>query len=187
MDSQGFRKAPLDFKQPSPWQVGIESTAERERMVGHAPVEDNRYPAFTGPMSDGRQFTDYRERCVTYAKPEFHNPVRQWMNHNADELISMARRRQAQNTGAVLGTQQTFPEDDIAQTCDEFGCKFTRVSPPGVGLGLRTTNSTCPELFGTFTFPADPELQLANRKHIELTDVAEGGRNVSGRWRNFVK
>jgi hypothetical protein len=46
------------------------------------------------------------------------------------------------------------------------------------GIGIERENASAPELFGTFGFePTMGEIQ-ANRKHIQLTTLMEGGRNT---------
>jgi hypothetical protein len=184
MDSQGFRKTSREFARFEPsGDVQKQAKIEIEATTSSVPVEDSRYPAYAAPMSDGREFTDYRERCVTYAPPKYHNPVRHWMARNGDEIMRTARRRQAQNTGAVLGTADTEARFEKTQYCTPLGCTIS--TSDYTGVGIQTMNQTCPELFGTFEFPADPDVIWANRKNISLTTKSEGGVNTSERWKRF--
>lgn len=146
------------------------------------PVRDNRYPAFTGTMSDGRLVTDYRPQCTKNIAPQqqFHSKL--WMIHHATDLMNESRRRQVEGTGAALPMANTMPPPASIVHSSPF---YSEVVPTGMkgGLGVERANAAAPTLFGTFEYePTMSELQ-SNRKQIQPTTRYEGGRNsVRGRF-----
>lgn len=185
MDANGFRKTPSEFVKPDQFTVFYASKPEVERAVYGIPADDARYPAFAAPMADARTFTDYRSHCDTFAQPKYHNQVREWMQKNALDIRYLAVRRQAENTGAVLGTENTMPPFETVQACDEFGCSMQETGNPGaVGLYNAATKGDV-TYFGTFEFQPEPAVLRANRKDVQVTTKFEGGRNTINRWSAF--
>ncbi len=185
MDANGFRKTPSEFVKPDQFTVFYASKPEVERAVYGIPADDARYPAFAAPMEDARTFTDYRSHCETFAQPKYHNQVRDWMQKNAMDIRYLAVRRQAENTGAVLGVVNTMPPFENIQECDEFQCRIgSTANPNAVGI-YNTASKGDVTHFGTLQFDPDPAVLLANRKQVQLTSKFEGGRNTINRWTAF--
>lgn len=140
------------------------------------PAEDARYPAYAAQMQDGRLVTDYRNHCSRNIPPGAQFSTKKWMVHHADEIMNASRKRQAEWTGASLGTANTVPPPAEIVHSTPF---TNEIMPSGAknGIGLMRADAKSPDLFGTFIVgPTMAELQ-ANRKNIALTTHYQGGRN----------
>jgi len=140
------------------------------------PARDNRYPAYAGPMQDGRLVTDYRPQCSRNIGPAKQYNTKLWMVHHADELMEESRRRQVEWSGASLAMANTVPPPADVVHSNAF---YSEVSPTNApnGIGVERANTPCPQLFGTFQYePTMAEIR-GNRKNIKLTQHYEGGRN----------
>lgn len=139
------------------------------------PTPDSRYPDYAAPMADGRLVTDYRPNCSTRAPYGHQNATKVWLVENADEVVRVARMRQAEYTGAIYGAQFRGPPPAAVQTCSVYGCSYSEGSPKG--LGVERANSVAPELPGTFDpRPFYGALQRPTQ-HTGLNRRNEGGRN----------
>ena len=139
------------------------------------PTPDSRYPDYAAPMEDGRLVTDYRPNCSTRAPYGHQNATKTWLVENAEEVVRVARQRQAEYTGAVYGAPFRGPPPASVQECSVYGCSY-REGKAG-GLGVERANSVAPPLPGTFDpRPFYRSLQ-APTQHTGLNRRNEGGRN----------
>lgn len=88
-------------------------------------------------MSDGRLLTDYRPRCLQYARVasgQWGNDARQRMIHGADELMEIARQM---NNRKVLPTScvDTMVPELYKRVCTWKGCKTVPGHYTGIGTG----------------------------------------------------
>ena len=185
MDAKGFRlsQKSKDFN-PNRWGTVDQAQVEVKAAGASIPSDDSRYPAYAAVMSDGREFTDYRQHCQTRVPGPYQKGVRQWMINNGEKIIEMTRKRQAENSGAVFGVQNTvLPAANIV-FCDTFGCEMDTTNSI-MGTGLQVANE-CPDLPGTFMYVADPSVAATNVKKIEINTKNENGINTSKRWATVV-
>ena len=137
-----------------------------------APTEDPRYPRYASIMNDGRLVTDYKSHCANNSGPsKFGNSVRSFLQHNADAMIQVSRKRQADRAGAQYYMADTVVPPKMVQKCDEYDCSVSWKTKDGIGL---TRSEGVPALFGTFSDPR----RMAPSPVIPLTSVFEGGRNT---------
>jgi len=176
MDLDGFRKpqSPWFFQQPATYIVDVRNTA----LVTHTPTntlptQDTRYPGWAARMDDGRLVTDYRSKCQLNIPTGMQYASRQFMQKNAESLITQARKRQADSVGARLAyNSSTVMPAAVNMFCDIGQCYFKEGHPKGIGL---ERNDTMPELFGTFSekYPS-----VGTPAQPSLTQREEGGRNT---------
>jgi len=145
------------------------------------PTPDSRYPDYAAPMEDGRLVTDYRPNCSTRAPYGHQNATNNWLVENANEVVRVARQRQAEYTGAVYGAPFRGPPPASVQTCSVYGCSYSEGKAGGVGspagLGVERANSVAPVLPGTFDpRPFYSHLQTPTQR-TGLNRRNEGGRN----------
>jgi hypothetical protein len=175
----GFSKdtQPNLFTNPA---FGSEYRAAQQAYIPPAkdvyPARDNRYPAYAGPMADGRLVTDYRPHCSKNIRPALQYNTKQWLIHHASDVMDESRRRQVEWSGASFALANTVPPPAEVVHSNPF---YSEVNPTHAtnGIGVERANTPCPDLFGTFTYsPTMSEIQN-NRKNIQLTQFYEGGRN----------
>jgi len=143
-------------------------------------VPDPRYPKYASMMDDGRLVTDYKSHCANNTAPsEYGNSMRAWFQHNADAMIQVSRKRQADRAGAQFYKAATVPPPRQVQQCDEYECKFLKNQKPE-SIGLERIEGV-PSLFGTFSEPSYPIPYYPEL----LTTQYEGGRNTP-RGREFI-
>lgn len=174
MDSQMFRKQTSPNLMPKYNPVAVKKAVARMEAPTKAtyPIEDPRYPTHASIMEDGRLVTDYKSHCATNGgDPRYGNSVRGFLQHNADALIQVSRKRQADRVGAQYMMANTVVEPKLIQTCNEYECSMSRVSKGGLGL---ERSEPVPELFGTFS----DARKVAPAPNVRLTTVFEGGRNT---------
>jgi len=136
------------------------------------PIEDIRYPGYASIMKDGRLVTDYKTHCANNSGPsKFGNSIRGFLQHNADALMQVSRKRQADRAGAQHFMAPTVVPSKMFQKCDQYDCSFSWNKKEGLGLAR---SEPVPELFGTFS---DPRM-MAPPSVTPLTSVFEGGRNT---------
>ena len=175
MDSHNFRKA----TSPNLFPKGNTSTITKavKRMEAPLkatyPIDNPRYPGYASIMEDGRLVTDYKSHCATYGgDPRYGNSIRGFLQHNADAIVQVSRKRQAERVGAQFKMADTVIEPRSIQKCDEYDCLFSR-NKDMKALGLNRSEPV-PNLFGTFN---DTTVMPPWQK-IPLTTVFEGGRNT---------
>ena len=146
------------------------------------PTPDSRYSDYAAPMEDGRLVTDYRPNCVSRAPYGFQNATKGWLVKNADEVIRVGRRRQAEMTGAVHGAHYMGPKPAAVQECGAYSCTRKEIDIYG-GVGVERMNaSAAPEsaYYGSFDPVSLFSGYAAGKKHIGLTRYSEGGVNSAG-------
>jgi hypothetical protein len=176
MDINGFREpqSPWFFTQPPTMLVDIRNSQQiPEKPNTSVPTQDNRYPGWAARMNDGRLVTDYRPRCELKVPTGSQFATRMFMQRNAESIMSQARQRQVNNTGASLSyyASSEMPPEDYVR-CTKTRCDFMPGNPDGVGT---SRIESVPELFGTFgqKMPA-----IVATYEPPLTQVQEGGRNT---------
>ncbi len=179
MDAYGFARPTypdLFARQPMGTEFRIAQRVTDPPTKVIQPAQDNRYPAYAAPMEDGRLVTDYRNHCSRNVPAGAQFSTKQWMVHHSDDIIRLSRFRQAEWTGASLGTANTVPPPaDIAHSTP-FTNDIMPTNAPA-GIGLERADAKAPELFGTYTInPSDRESRI-NKKNIATTTKYEGGRN----------
>jgi len=159
---------------------GTEYKAAQKAYVAPAkqiyPARDNRYPAYAGPMEDGRLVTDYRPHCASNIRPGNQYNTKLWIVNHAEEIIGESRRRQVEWSGASLAMANTVPPPADIVHSNPF---YSEVNATNIrnGVGVERANTPCPQLFGTFTYEPTMSEIRNNRKDIGLTSYYEGGRN----------
>lgn len=141
------------------------------------PARDNRYPAYTGQMEDGRFITDYRPQCSKNIETGNQYNTKLWLINHSDYIINESRKRQVELTGASLAMANTVPPPANIVHSNAF---YSEIQPSGYssGIGVERSNNSTPDLFGTFKYaPTMTEIQN-NRKNISFTSTYEGGRNT---------
>ena len=184
MDSHNFRKptSPNLFPDRHNPIAATQAVKRMEApMKATYPIDDPRYPGYASIMDDGRLVTDYKSHCAAYGglNPRYGNSVRGFLQHNADGIIQVSRKRQAERVGAQFYMADTVVRPKMVQTCNEYECAFSLTDRKGLGLERRREG--VPELFGTFSH-ASAAAPYAN---VPLTHVFEGGRNTP-RGRDFT-
>jgi hypothetical protein len=178
MDLDGFNKVtyPILFNMPGhnvPYNI-----ARKEYVPPKStqPVEDNRYPAYSGIADDARFGTDYRPHCYQNTPPGAQFMTKQWLTHNSNEIIQLSRKRQVEWTGASLPMANTCPPPADIVHSTPF---YNEVQPSGApfGIGVERADAKAPVLFGTFQIPPTRQEILSNTKKIGVTHRYEGGRN----------
>ena len=181
MDSQGFRLPQYPTKQPSNRSVKQEAHREIDaQALKTYPAPDNRYKAYAAIMEDANYITDYRQSCVTRAPPGSQYAVKQWTIHNSDEIMNISRKRQAEQTGHVLGSADTQLGPAQLQSCTTNSCSIIKSNVPR-GIGIERLDKS-PTLFGTFQFTPTRDIVQNNTRSIELNSEINGGRNTPSRW-----
>jgi len=109
----------------------------------------NKYFNCAPHMSDGRNFTDYRPRCVANFQHFPNNSVdnaapssyeyRQYLIKNADEMMKKNRQAayQANMCGPCMSpyNEGTMAPEQTKQKCNSSTCTFYENNANGVGLG----------------------------------------------------
>ena len=164
-----------EYRLPVYNQNAVEKTVKKMEapLKETAPIEDPRYPRYASIMQDGRLVTDYKSHCANNSGPsKFGNSIRGFLQHNADALIQVSRKRQADRAGAQHYMAATVVPSRTVQSCDQYECGF-RNTYEKHSIGL-TRSEPVPALFGTFSEPT----RYAPSPTIGLTTVFEGGRNT---------
>jgi hypothetical protein len=184
MDSKLFvlPTNPNFYSKPSPAvskQTAFSRTfPDGQYYVGPAP--DSRFPGWSGPMEDGRLATDWRPHCNRNVPAGLQFGTTQWMQRNADQIITVSRERQSMDAGANLGFDNTIvaPPKNIV-SCDIMKCGYSQTGLP-YGIGTERQEPV-PELFGTF----NTDVPEVTQRLPPITSSFEGGRN-SLRGRHFT-
>jgi len=182
MDSQRFRNQTHPVFTPITNEDTLRKAAERLEVPNKhtMPIDDPRYPGYASIMGDGRLITEYKPHCADNVVTSEHgNSFRIWLQHNADGIIQVSRKRQAERTGAQFYSANTVIPAKQYQKCDQFECTITRTGAQD-SLGLERVEGV-PNLFGTFSEPN----QSGPSARVQLNTIYEGGRN-SIRGREYV-
>ena len=180
MDADGFREpqSPWFFTQPPQFLVETRVNKVAIPRKDTAPTEDNRFPGWAAPMSDGRLVTDYRSKCEVNFPTGTQFASRQFMQKNAESIIAQSRQRHANRAGAGMAfDSRTDVPSEMNVVCNKEECGYFENVPGGVGV---SRTESVPELFGTFATSRASWLTPAQPM---LTQINEGGRNsVRGKF-----
>lgn len=141
------------------------------------PAPDARYPVYPYQAADGRFGTDYMPHCSRNVPAGAQFATKQWMMHNAEQIISISRQRMSDVTGAGLGRAATVPPPAFKVACGVDRC-FRKEVAGNAGIGDERMWAAAPELFGTFVVKPTLADEIDMRKNIALTRKFEGGRNT---------
>ena len=176
MDLQGFREtqSPWVFTQPPERLVEIQVGRLETPKKDTTPTPDARFAGWAAPMSDGRVGTDYRPKCEANMPAGTQFATRQFMQHNAEQLMQLSRKRQAEQTGAGLSfdSRTDVPAAALIR-CSPNECKT--ILNAENGIGVERVEGSSPELFGTF---ATSRASWMTPAAPSLTRKYEGGRNT---------
>lgn len=182
MDAQQFQKPTKPTFKP----ILNGNVTEKAGMAaevpakGTEPIADQRYPQYAAIMNDGRLVTDYKSHCAVNTAPsKYGNSLRAWYQHNADAVVQISRKRQAERAGAQYASAATVPAARQIQQCDQYECSFMRSANPTT-IGLERIEGV-PSLFGTFS----ETKYMKPSSSALLTTTYEGGRNTP-RGRTYV-
>jgi len=182
METGQFRDPSLPTFKPVNIKNGVEMSVKNVEIPSKSAetVPDPRYPKYASVMEDGRLVTDYKSHCANNSSQSEHgNSMRAWFQHNADALIQVSRKRQADRAGAQFYKAATVPDAKQIQQCNEYECKFLKNKDVD-SIGLERIEGV-PSLFGTFS---EPSKAAPNYPYL-LTREFEGGRNTP-RGRTFT-
>jgi hypothetical protein len=147
---------------------------ENRSRYTQLPTPDSRFPGWAAPMADGRLTTDYRPRCSTNVPVGNQFVTKGWLQQNADSIISVSRKRMAENVGAVYGLDHSVvPPAALYVDCSRDGCTMTP-SKDRAAIGTERLGAQAPDLFGTFSVP----ILRAQPSQVAITTKYEGGRNT---------
>jgi hypothetical protein len=150
----------------------IESQGVRSQL----PAPDSRYPGYAGPMEDARLVTDYRNHCSRNVPAGKQFATKEWMTKNALDLIHLSRKRQADQSGAIYGSDKSTVAPPVSFVqCSKFECKKIETDIP-CGVGTNRIPQEVPILFGTWEPVATTS--SAPPPNVATTSVYEGGRNT---------
>jgi hypothetical protein len=171
MDLNDFRlpQSPFFFTQPPTYLVETKVKSVAVPKKNTAPTPDNRFPGWAAPMEDARLVTDYRAHCEKNLPTGTQFASRKWMQANAEQIISLSRKRQAELTAYDSSTE--MPPASYVR-CDVADCGYTPNAEQGVGVERKDMAAP---LFGTFS-PSYPS--WSRPAAPKLTSVYEGGRNT---------
>jgi hypothetical protein len=182
MDAQQFQRP----TKPSFKPVLNENVTQKAAMAaevparGTEPIADPRYPQYASIMEDGRLVTDYKSHCAINVVPsKYGNSLRAWYQHNADALVQVSRKRQAERAGAQYSMAATVPGARQIQQCDPYECSFIKNANPTT-IGLERIEGV-PSLFGTFS----DTRYVKPASSTKMTNTYEGGSNTP-RGREYV-
>jgi hypothetical protein len=107
-------------------------------------VTDNVELDFPARMSDGRQFTDYRQNCllnnqITGYKGSWID--RQFLTHNAEAIHDKWMALEHDATACTKCSDNTVLPVKTIINCSPTGCAFTVNDPSGLGQGTRTQDA----------------------------------------------
>lgn len=100
-------------------------------------VSDNHILDFPARMSDGRQFTDYRQNCIL--NNNVSNKATSWLNrqeliNNADNYISSFENTSLMNSKCNTCNDNTVLSIQNEQRCSPTGCTYSVVDQFGLGV-----------------------------------------------------
>jgi hypothetical protein len=143
---------------------------------GTEPARDNRYPAFAGPMADGRLITDYRTHCYENIRVGDQFATKHWLQNNAEQFMDVSRRRQVEWSGGSLPALDLGPPPADLAVGNPDTLDIQQTNYLG-GLGLERVGAPAPALFGSFYYRPQEAEVMNNVSLIRGTVNYEGGRN----------
>ena len=99
-------------------------------------VTDNYELDFPARMSDGRQFTDYRQNCIlnnNISKGKNSWEYRYFLTQNAVELQKKMIMNQEQKTACTKCSDNTVLATNTVINCSPTGCNYQMNDPSGLG------------------------------------------------------
>jgi hypothetical protein len=173
MDSKLFRlPTSPNFYASSQSSWPITPSQQNKKQI--YPTEDARFPGWAAPLQDGRLVTDYRSHCEGNIPPEKQEVSRVWMQRNAEEIMRIARDRQATLTGMIYGVDSSIvPPPEVIVDCTAAACTRRPTHAPD-GIGMVRAGCAAPDLFGTFEVVVQ---RMPPVPTVSGTTVSEGGRN----------
>lgn len=151
--------------------------ADQRQKYSQIPTHDSRYPGWAAPMADGRLVTNYQNHCSRNVPAGHQYATKEWMTKSAADIISINRKRYAQQTGAIFSFDRSVvPPAAMKVRCGPDNCERIVTGAPG-GIGTEREGCQAPELFGTWDAAADGWMP-APQANIGLTHRYEGGRNT---------
>lgn len=177
--NKGFRYSTgPNYYAYQPSVMEIIKQANKEQIHSLEPARDNRYPAFAGPMADGRLVTDYRTHCYENIEVGKQFATKHWMQANAEIIMDTSRRRQQEWSGGSLPILDLGPPPaDIQRTnADTFEIAETNYAG---GLGIERADQNTDQVYfaGAFYYPPSLAEERNNISKIRGTVDYEGGRN----------
>jgi len=103
-------------------------------------VTDNVELDFPARMSDGRQFTDYRQNCIinnNISKGMGSWEYRNYLTNNSNELRQILLKQQEDKTACNKCSDNTVLPVKTIMNCSPTGCSYQMNDPNGLGLGVR--------------------------------------------------
>jgi hypothetical protein len=104
-------------------------------------VTDNVELDFPARMSDGRQFTDYRQNCLMNNQLTGYKGSwidRQFLIHGAEDIHNKWMALEQDATQCTKCSDNTVLPVKTVINCTPTGCSFAMNDPTGVGQGTRT-------------------------------------------------
>ena len=184
MDVNGFRdpQSPWLFANTNSHIIESRVRANESPSRDTYPTPDSRFSGWAAPMSDGRIATDYRSKCSKNIPAGEQFATRGWMQRNADQLIMLSRKRQAELAGAGQSYDSRIEAPPVGYVkCDTVECGYTEAgsSAQSKGVGIERREHV-PNLFGKF---AESSPYVGKSDAPTMTMIEEGGRNtVRGRF-----
>ena len=99
-------------------------------------VTDNYELDFPARMSDGRQFTDYRQNCIlnnNFSQGKSSWEYRYFLTQNAVELQKKMIMNQEQKTACTKCSDNTVLATNTVINCSPTGCSYQMNDPSGLG------------------------------------------------------
>ncbi len=106
-------------------------------------VTDNVELDFPARMSDGRQFTDYRQNCLL--NNNLSNGMgsweyRQYLTANSVQVRESFMQKQVDQTACTKCSDNTVLPIKTIINCSPTGCDYQLNDPNGLGIGVNYQN-----------------------------------------------
>jgi len=101
-------------------------------------VTDNVELDFPARMSDGRQFTDYRQNCIlnnALSQGKGSWEYRTFLTNNSIQIHDQMMTTLESQFACNSCTDNTVLPVKTIQNCNAVGCNYTMNDPNGIGLG----------------------------------------------------
>tara|TARA_B100000575_G_C22709093_1_gene427773 strand:+ start:186 stop:515 length:330 start_codon:yes stop_codon:yes gene_type:complete len=102
-------------------------------------VTDNVELDFPARMSDGRQFTDYRQNCLlnnNLSNGAGSWEYRQYLTINSDQIRNSFLQQQVSTTACTKCSDNTVLPVKTIINCSPTGCDYQLNDPNGLGVGV---------------------------------------------------
>ena len=103
-------------------------------------VTDNVELDFPARMSDGRQFTDYRQNCLlnnTLSQGKGSWEYRNYLMNNSNQIRQAFIQKQEATTACTKCSDNTVLPVKTIINCTPTGCDYQMNDPNGLGIGVR--------------------------------------------------